>query len=182
MVAIATTDIKFRLSVTTGPGNSTAQANVNNSLGEFLSTTGLTDATVNNLFDNVSGVENVASDVEYRCMFILNDHATLTWEAVKVWLSAEVSGGTVAAIALDGVGVKAKASATAQAEEVANESTAPIGETFSAPTTKATGLSVGDVGPGQCFAVWVRRTAANTAALLGDGVTIRAEGITAVLV
>ena len=178
-MAITATDILFKLSKNTGPGNSSAQADPNDSIGGFMSSTQITDATLHNLFDVVTGDENAASDVEYRCFFIHNNHGTLTWEAVKVWLFSETAGGASAAIAIDGTGVVSATSASAQAERVANESTAPSGETFSSPTTKATGLSVGNIGAGQAVAIWVRRTAANTAAVDTDGVIIRAEGDTA---
>ena len=178
-MAITATDILFKLSVTTGPGNSTAQADVNLSLGEFISTTQITDATLNNLYDDVSGDENAASDVEYRCIFVHNAHATLTWQSVVCWLSAEVAGGANAAISIDSTAASALASATAQALEVANESTAPAALTFSAPTTKATGLAIGNLVAGNVRAIWVRRTATNSAALNNDGVTVRCEGDTA---
>ena len=178
-MAITATDILFRLSVTTGPGNSTAQADPNASLGQFMSTTAIVDATDNNLFDDISGDENAASDVEYRCFFVYNNHGSLTWQTVVAWLSTEVAGGASAAIAIDGVGVVNFDSATDQADEVANESTAPSGESFSAPTTKGTGLSIGNIPTQDVQAIWVRRTAANTAAQAADGVTIRCEGDTA---
>jgi len=178
-MAIVAADILYKFSVTTGPGNSTA-GTAGTSLGEFISTTQITDATLHNLFDQISGTENAASDVEYRCFFVHNNHATLTWESVVVWLSAEVAGGAVAAIAVDSTAASAVGSATAQALEVANESTAPSPAlTFSAPTTKATGLSIGSLTAGQVRAIWVRRTAANTSAVDSDGVTIRCEGDTA---
>jgi hypothetical protein len=176
---IAASDIKFRLSINTGPGDSTAQGNPNDSIGGFVSTTEITDATLHNLFDVITGDENAASTVDYRVFFIANKHATLTWQGVKVWLQSETAGGANAAIALDGLGVKAINSASAQAERIANETTAPSGETFSAPTSKAAGLSVGNLAPNEVIAVWVRRTATNSAALNLDGVVIRAEGDTA---
>ena len=178
-MAITATDILFKLSVTTTPGNTNAQSNVNLSLGEFMASTQITDATLNNLFDDVTGDENAVSDVEYRCIFVHNNHATLTWQNVVCWLSAEVSGGANAAIAVDGVAATVNNSATAQADEVANESTAPTGESFSSPTTKATGLSIGNLLAGYCRAIWVRRSATNSAALNNDGVTVRCEGDTA---
>lgn len=178
-MAITATDILFKLSKNTGPGNSSAQADPNDSIGGFMSSTAITDATLHNLFDIVTGDDNAASDVEYRCFFIFNNHGSLTWESVKVWLFSETAGGASAAIAIDGTGVVSATSASAQAERVANENTAPSGETFSSPTTKAAGLSVGNIGAGQVIAIWVRRTAANTAAVDTDGVIIRAEGDTA---
>lgn len=178
-MAITSTDIKFKFSVKTGSaGNSTA-GSAAGSLGKYISTTEITDATLNNLFDDVTGDENAASDVEYRCIFVHNAHGSLTLQGAVVWLSAEVAGGAAAAIAVDGVAASAIGDSSAQADEVANESTAPSGESFSAPTSKGTGLSIGDLDAGECRAIWVRRTAANTAALDDDGVTIRVEGDTA---
>lgn len=178
-MAITAADIKFKFSVKTGSaGNSTA-GTAAGSLGKYISTTEITDATLHNLFDVVTGDENAASDVEYRCIFVHNAHATLTWQSPVVWLSAEVAGGCTAAIAVDGVAASAIGSASAQADEVANEGTAPTGESFSSPTTKGTGLALSDIPAGQCRAIWIRRTAANTAALDNDGVTIRVEGDTA---
>ena len=177
-MAIVAADILFKLSVTTGPGNSTAQADPNLSLGEFISTTQITDATLHNLFDVVTGDDNAASDVEYRCIFVHNAHATLSWLTPVVWLSAETAGGANIAIAIDGVAASAIGSAVAQADEVVNENTAPTGEVFSSPTTKATGLALATLPAGQCRAIWLRRTAANSAALDNDDVTIRVEGDT----
>lgn len=175
---IASSDILYKLSVTTGPGNSTAGTPAT-SLGEFVSTTQVTDATLHNLFDAVSGDENAASDVEYRCIFVHNAHATLTLQSAVVWLSAEVSGGANAAISVDTTAASAVGSASAQAKEVVDESTAPTSQTFSSPTTKGTGLSIGDLTAGQVRAIWIRRTATNSAALNNDGVTLRVEGDTA---
>jgi len=178
-MAITATDILFKLSIKTGTaGNQNAQANVNESLGKYISTTEIVDATLNNLFDDVSGDENAASDVEYRCIFVHNAHATLAWQGVVCWMSAEIAGGANAAISIDTTVASPIGQATAQALEVADEDTAPAGLTFSAPTTKATGLSIGDLAAGNCRAIWVRRSATNSAALNNDGVTIRCEGDT----
>jgi hypothetical protein len=176
-VPISSSDLLYKLSVTTGSaGNSTAQGNPNNSLGKYLSTTQITDNTLNNLFDDISGDENAASTVDYRCMFVHNNHGTLTLQSPVAWISSEVSGGASVAIGLDPAGVTNIGSSSAQAATIANETTAPAGVTFSAPTTKSAGLSIGNIGPGQCAAIWVRRTAANTAAANSDGAVIRTEG------
>lgn len=174
-----TTEILAKLSINTGPGNSTAQADPNDSLGGFMSSTQLTAATLNNLFDDVSGDENAASDVEYRCLFFHNSHGSLALTSAKVWLQSETAGGANAAIALDGTGVVSATSASAQAERIANENTAPSGESFSSPTTKSGGLSIPSLGAGQVIAVWVRRSATNSGAQNLDGVVLRCEGDTA---
>lgn len=177
-MAITAADILFKFSVAAAAGNTTA-GTAAGSLGDQISTTQITDATLHNLFDVITGDENAASDVEYRCIFVHNAHATLTWENVVVWISAETAGGASAAISVDTTGVTTLGSASAQAKTVADESTAPAGQTFTAPTTKGTGLSIGNIPAGSVAAIWVRRTAANTAALDNDSATIRVEGDTA---
>lgn len=177
-MAIIASDILFKFSVAAAAGDTTV-GTAAGSLGDQISTTAITDATLHNLFDVVTGDENAASDVEYRCFFVHNNHATLTWENVVVWLSSETAGGASAAISVDTTGVTAKGSASAQAKTVADESTAPTSQTFSAPTTKGTGLSIGNIPAGSVAAIWIRRSAANTAALDLDGVVVRVEGDTA---
>jgi hypothetical protein len=180
-MAIVAGNILFKLSLKTGVGgNDNAQPSVNESLGKYISTTEITDAALNNLFDDVSGDENAASDVEYRCIFVHNAHGSLTWQGVVVWLSAEVSNGATATIAIDNIAASAIDSASAQAALIATETDAPSGVgSFSGPTTKGTGLALGDIAAGNCRAIWVKRSATNSAALNSDGVTIRCEGDTA---
>jgi len=177
-MAIVAGDILFKFSVKTGSAGDSVGGNAAGSLGKYISTTAITDATLNNLFDDVSGDDNAASDVEYRAIFVHNNHASLTWESPTVWLSAETAGGADIAIALDDLGVTVKGSAGAQADEVADEDTAPSGESFSSPTTKGGGLVIANIPAASVAAIWVRRTATNSAALDNDDVTISVEGDT----
>lgn len=170
---IASTDIDYHLS---GGGTNT---DPNASLGGIISSTQIVDASLNNLFDDVSGTESANGDTEYRCMYVKNAHATLTLQNARVYIASDsTSADTSIEIALDGAGV-GDGSTTGVAETVANESTAPTGETFSAPTSGAP-LSIGDIGPGQCQAIWVKRiVAAGAAALATDATTITVTGETA---
>lgn len=180
-MAITTTDLVYRLSVKTGAAGDSTSSTPADSLGKYVATTVMDlVATLNNLFDDVAGDEAAAGDVEYRCIFILNNHASLVLQGAKVWLSDEVAGGAAVAIGLDPAGVTAKGSASAQAAEIATESDAPAGVSFSSPTDKASGLSIGDIAAGSVAAIWVRRTvAALTSAQSNDGATLRVEGDTA---
>lgn len=178
--AITATDIHFRGSTTAGAaGNSTAFGGAGTSLGKYITNADYTDASLNNLFDDVTGDQNAASQVDYQCMFVYNAHGTLQWISPVAWLSSEVAGGTSAAIGVDTTAASALGSASAQAVTIASKTTAPAGASFSAPTTKGTGIAVGSLNAGQVRAIWVRRTAANTSAVDNDGVTIRVEGDTA---
>lgn len=180
MPGLGSTDIKYKLSTTAGSaGNTTAQADPNASLGKYISTTEWADNTLNNLFDDVSGAEASAGDIEYRCMFIHNAHATAQLITPNIWLQAETAGGGNIAIGLDPAGVVPVGQAGAQAAQIVDEQTAPAGVSFSSPTTEGAGLSIGTINAGQCAAVWVRRTVpAATASLASDSVTFRVKGDT----
>jgi hypothetical protein len=172
-MAITATDILWKFSVAAAAGNTTA-GTAATSLGDQVSTTQITDATLNNLFDDISGAENAASEAEYRCIFVHNAHATLTLQNATVQVLSQTAGGASADIATDNIGNVAVGSASAQAATVANEDTAPSGvSAFGAGP-----LSIGDLGPGQVRGVWVRRTAANSAALNPDGAILRVSGDT----
>ncbi len=178
MAAITTGEILFKRSVTAAAGNTTAQADPNASLGDQVSTTAWAGGSANDLFDDVTGVENAASDVEYRCIFVHNSNASNPLENAVVYLSAETAGGASIAVGADTTAASAVGAATQQALTIVDENTAPAGVSFSSPTTAGTGVSLGTIGAGQVKAFWIRRTAANTAALSNDGVTIAVTGDT----
>lgn len=175
---IASSDIQFRLTTKSGTAGDTTASTPAESLGGFTATT-VMGTGANSLFDDISGEENAASTVDYRAFDVLNNHGSLTLQNAVVYLSAETAGGASVAIAVDNVGPVAKG-ATTQGASIANETTAPTGVgAFSAPTTSGTGLALGSLAPGQVRRVWVRRTAANTAAINSDGVTFAITGDTA---
>ncbi len=165
---ITSGDILFLLSILTGTaGGSLAQGNANNSLGKYASLTAASSA-LNALFDRISEDENANSAVDYRCVFVMNNSAQTAY-GVTVWVNNQTSGGATAAIGVDPTGISDYEESDAQAVQVATETDAPAGVAFSAPTSKATGILVGDVPAGHCFAVWYRRTAANNGAKDLDG-------------
>lgn len=180
-MAITATDIHFRKATTSGAaGNSTAPGAAGTSLGKYITNADMTDAALNNLFPDTTGDENAASQVDYQCMFVYNAHATLAWQSPVAWLSAEVAGGTSVAIGWDTTASSAVGSASVQAVTIADKNTAPAGASFTAPTTKVgAAASPGNIAATNVKALWIRRTAANTAAVDSDGATIRVEGDTA---
>lgn len=178
MAAIVAGDILFKYSVSAAAGNTTASSAAA-SLGDQISTTAWAGGSANDLFDDISGAENAASTVDYRCIFIHNNNAANTFQNAVVYISAETAGGASIALATDNIAASALGSASAQAAAIASETTAPSGvSAFSSPTTAGTGLSLGNVAVANVKAFWVKRTAANTAALSNDGVTIAVTGDT----
>jgi hypothetical protein len=178
MAAITSGEILLKGSVSAAAGNTTAQTDPNQWLGDQVSTTAWTGGSANDLFDDVTGAENAASDVEYRCVFVHNTNAANVLENAVVYLSAETAGGASIAVGADTTAASAVGSASAQAVTIANENTAPAGVTFSSPTTAGAGVALGNIGVGQVKAFWIRRTASNSSALSNDGVTIAVTGDT----
>lgn len=158
-------DIEYRLSG--GAANSNPAA----SLGGAKSSTEAVAAT---LFDDVSGAESAAGDTEYRCIYIQNNHGTLTLQNAVIWIqSNSTSIHTEIQIALGGEGKNGTA------ETVANENTAPAGESFALCANKGAGLSLGNLAPAEYYPVWIRRVVTAGAAAAADTFTIRVEGDTA---
>jgi len=163
-MAITSTDIKYRLSG--GSSNTDPAA----SIGGVMSTS--TDAG-SGIFDNVSSAEGAAGDTEYRCVYVLNNHGTLTLENAKVWIQTNTpSADTTVDIGLAAEGANATAAA------VANENTAPTSVTFSAAANEGAALSLGNLAAGQRYAVWIRRTVTAGAAAAADSFTLRVKGDT----
>lgn len=181
MAAITTGELLWKYSTTAGAAGNTTAGTAAGSLGKYISTTQWAGGVANDLFDDISGAENAASTVDYRCIFIHNSNAANAYQNAVMYLSAEVAGGATVAIGVDTTAASAVGSATAQALTIANETTAPAGVTFSSPTTLGTGIALGTIPSGNVRAVWIRRTAANTAALSGDGVTLALSGDTGAL-
>ena len=161
-MAITSTDINYRLSG--GASNSVTAS----SLGGVKSS-----VAASNYFDDVSSAEASAGDTEYRCIYIHNAHATLTLIGAKVFIQTNTpSSDTDIAIGLGSSAINGTE------QTVADESTAPTGVSFSAPTTFAGGLAIGDLAAGAHKAVWVRRTVNAGAAAYADSFTLRVQGDT----
>jgi hypothetical protein len=166
---IASTDIKFLLS----GGSSNTDPNA--ALGGAASTTQITDATVANLFDNVSSAESSAGDTEYRCFYVKNNHGSLTLQNAVVWIQTNTpSSDTSAEIALGSSAINGTE------QTIANEGTAPTSVTFSTANGSGNALSIGNLTAGQTKAIWVKRiVSASAAAYNADSVVIKVQGDTA---
>jgi hypothetical protein len=163
---IASADIQYRLSG--GAGNADANA----ALGGAKSSTAAPSA----LFDDVPSAESVPGDVEYRCIYVHNNHGTLTLQNAVLWIQANTPSGDTA------IDVSLGTSAINGTEQtVANENTAPTGGgiSFVPAATQGAGIALGNIPAGQHKAVWIRRTVNAAAAAANDTYNLRTAGDTA---
>ncbi len=169
MAAIVGSEIQTRLSTKSGAAGNTTAGSANSSLGKYAATTVWAGGSLHDLFDQISGSENQAGSVEYRCIFVHNTNGNNPAQNVRVSLLSEVAGGATLSIGVDPTAASPVGSAAAQALSVANETTAPAGVSFSSPTTYAAGVDLGTIPVGHVRALWIRRAASNTAAVSNDG-------------
>ena len=152
--------INLRLS--SGHNSNTSIASSNQSLGvkPALTSTGTASVLIPQnsfvlgvLFDNITSSESMAEVPEYRCIYVENTAST----GATPFLNAKiyVSGNTYAKFALGKVQSK-----NIDASVVSNETMAPALITFQ-EHTKDNKLVLGDLQPGDRYAVWIRRTPQN---------------------
>jgi hypothetical protein len=163
-MAIIASDIKFFKSTTVGTDTIP-------SLGGAITTNELTDALLNDLFDDVTPIESTDGRTEYRCIYIQNKHASLTLQSAALWIETNAPNGNVnCAIGLDPAGVNASATT------IADEISVPAAVVFTEPTS-GTPFALGDLDADDYYAFWIRRVvSAGASASSGDSLLLGFNG------
>ena len=138
---IAQSNIKLRLSG--GASNSAAAL----SLGGAKSSISLSG----NLFDDKSFAESSSGRTEYRCVYVTNEHATLTAKAARVWLSANTPGTSTQVLVALGTSVL-----NATEQSISGETSSPSGLSFSPAALESAAIQLGDIPPLGSRAIWFR--------------------------
>lgn len=134
--------------------------------GGNISVTQVTDNVVNNLFPDITGDEAAAGVTKYSKIFVKNTNGSLTWQSVKGWISS-ITPGTDNEISI-------------ALEASSNDTAAPSSGSFSTPTSKGAGLSLGNIASNGTVGIWVRWVVnAGATAKANEAGTIRFEGDTA---
>jgi hypothetical protein len=172
-------DIDTRFSVpTASAGGELAQGTPGASLGKYISSSVWLGGALHDLFSAVTGDQNVAQQAEYRCIFILNKHATLTLQSVVGWFTTLSDEASLFAVGADPTVASQLDNTTPQALMVVDRFTPPASVIFSTPILKVSGVAVGDIPPGFCRAIWLRRTAVNGIAVDAADCVFHVEGDT----
>lgn len=173
-MSIVAADIELRYSG--GAANTSPTA----ALGGALSTAGggtIDTGVKNDAWDDVSSAEALAGDTEYRGWYVKNNHATLTLSDARIYISADSANTSdIIDIAL------ASEAVSTTIATITDEQTAPVGPSFTHPTTFAGGLQLNSATGliAQAYkGIWCRRTitAAAPAGSISNSLTV--EGTTA---
>ncbi len=170
--------LQFRWSTPIGAaGNEHAAGSPGYSLGKWVATTSVGNASLFNRFPVILGSERLNSNVDYQCVFRYNSHPYITLSATKLWVSNSVIGVADVAFAVDNIPPTVISSTVQQAAAIGSKDDAPLGVgAFSAPTTEGSALSLGTLAPGYVKAFWVRRTAIAASDRHDDWVTLTVRG------
>lgn len=185
MTAIVASDILMKLSAPGATAGNAVSGTSGNSWGNYISTTVLSNTPLDNLFNDITGAENAAGQVDYACVFIHNNTASgNSMLNTVVWLptSYYITGGATTQIAIDPTGASLLGSSAQQAVKITASTNAPAGvsgwvsNTSTVPTLSnsyANGVYLGTIQPGYVYAIWVRRTATNSSPVNNDGAGIQ---------
>ena len=145
-MSIVAGDILFQLSG--GSGNTDPNA----SLGGAVSTTQITDNTLDNLFNDVTGDQHTAGFTSYRAFFVKNNNGTLTAFNTKVWIDTNTTSAD------ESIQIGIEATKGTPKQTIVNETTAPTGISFFSAVNQAASLSLGSLLPADVYMIWVKRT------------------------
>lgn len=169
-MAIVAADIQTRYS------GGAANGDPNASLGGAESNQSFASGVQNNLWDDVTGAESASGDTEYRGFYVHNNNGAQAWLGPVIWIDQLTSSPDTEffiALAAEGVSVQ-------MAGPLTDEGSAPAGVTFTQPTSKATGLALGnpDLAAGAFRGVWMKRVVNAGAGAFSDSGSFRVEGDT----
>lgn len=129
-----------------------------NGLGGVITATESVSGASGNVFDTFSGAETAAGGTFYACLYVKNEHDSLTAQAVETYIESETDH--------DGVNVSlAKGSSAVDGVEptITDKNTAPSSVTFADTDTTTSdaltadvAVSLPDLPAGSHVAVWVR--------------------------
>jgi hypothetical protein len=166
------TDILTKLSAPNANAGNSQAGIPGYSWGNYMSFSPVTNG-LDNLFLDLTGPQNTQQQVDYACLFIHNNTSSFSsMTNVLAWLPLQLYiPGPLLALAADPVGVTSALSNTPQAVIITSAVIAPPGVTgWQSPVSQvpsfgnsyAGGIQLPNIGPQQCTALWVQRTAVNS--------------------
>lgn len=109
------------------------------------------------VFPVVSAAMSLVGAIQYRCLYVLNNHPSIPATGLKLYVLQDSTGPDNIFIGLDPAGV-GDGAATGVAGVIGVDTTPPAGVVFTQPLSSSSGLAVATVNPGQVFSFWQRRT------------------------
>lgn len=170
MTAIVPSDILFLLSAPVATVGYSVMGVAGDSWGGWASTTPVSSTPLNSIFPDVTGAENAGDQVDYACIFVLNNTSSgNSMLNVTAWLPLTYAtvGGVTVALAADPTVASPKGASVQQALSISSPTIAPSGiSSWVGPSSSSSaGVSLGSIAPGYVKGLWLRRTATDSSAV-----------------
>jgi hypothetical protein len=157
-----------------------ANSNVNLSIGGTSSTSTISDATLNNLFDDVSAAEATSGDSEYRGIFLYLSNSSDTLTNARVWISASTTAaGDEFYLVTDSKGLCTGVRTGHTMSSCTDEGTTAsgMGGTW---RTVSEYITLGNMTPTSSYPVWIKRSvSAGASSYANNSATVAWDGETA---
>lgn len=184
MASISQSDVQWFLSNSHASSGYQGVGTAGASLGGYMSTTQVNySVALDDLFLDISAAQNAAGQVDYQCLFVMNNTATgLIMKLPYIWVPWQTwtSGGAAIAIGADPLGPVPYNSSSVQAAVIGSAYNAPTGVTWSSAPHQQfpSGVLIGSLPAQYCCAIWIRRTATNSAQLLPQSFSVQCTFVT----
>lgn len=157
-MAVVPSEIKYKQTVET------------DSLGGAISAL-VVPTGLNLFYSDVDQQEAESGSTAYRCMYIENTNTTDTLTNAKIFVAVPTpSPSTYVELGLGSSGKNGVE------QTISDESIAPVGVTFF-PTSNVQPLTIGDLGPGEFYPIWIQRNVLpNAVGAANDNVIFAVQG------
>jgi len=140
---IVSNELILTYSINSGSAGNSLPSGPGTSLGGYISTTAITDNTINNLFPDITGDQNAGYQVDYRCVFLKNTNGSgLALQAAVLWVTGQVAGGANVLIGVDPTAASALGSSSPQAVTIGTSNTTLSAAVTAGASTISTFASV----------------------------------------
>lgn len=140
------------------------------SLGGLKSACEVPASSMNTIFDNVSSSEASSGRIEYRAIYVTNVNPYITLSSAVLWIDTNTP-------AADNIEIAIADSNGTSTVSVANETVSPSGFSFTSPSSKAAGLSIGSLPPNSSRCIWIKRVVSpQTSSYASNYFSLRVEG------
>lgn len=166
------TDVLIKLSAPNANAGNSQAGIPGYSWGNYMSFSPIATG-LDNLFPDITGPQNTQQQTDYACLFIHNNTASFSsMTNVLAWLPLQLyTPGPILGLAADPTGVTPVLYNQPQAAVITSSVIAPAGVSGWQPPVSqipnfdnsyAGGIQLPNIGPQQCCAVWIKRTAINS--------------------
>ena len=126
------------------------QTNIENSLGGYISSSEIPNASFNNLFTDISGTDTISGTTIYKALFVKNTDVSM-WNNGKIFIYSMVGSS------YEDIYFGAESHVGGYIQTISDKYTSPTGVSWYNPDDIESGISIGDITPQNFFGFWIKK-------------------------